>query len=88
MPKIVITHSVENIDRWLQGKQERATALGTAGSNVTDFVAEDGSLNVAVSAEIHDLDALKSLLSSPTPDVLALMRKHGVVPPFTAYIES
>ena len=88
MPKIVITHAVENIDRWLLGKEERVTALGAVGSNVTDFVAEDGSLNVAVSADIHDADALRALLASPPPDVLALMQKHGVVPPFTAYIES
>ena len=27
MPKIVITHAVQDIDRWLQGKAERAAAI-------------------------------------------------------------
>ena len=27
MPKAVITHAVEDIDRWLQGKAERAAAI-------------------------------------------------------------
>ncbi len=87
MPKMVITHAVENIDRWLQGQEERATALGAAGSNVRDFVAEDGSLNVAVTADIDDVDAIRVIVDTPPPDLVALMQKHGVVPPFTVYIE-
>ena len=36
MPRVVVTHAVEDLERWLQGKAERAAALeaGT-GSNVT-----------------------------------------------------
>jgi DNA-binding transcriptional regulator YdaS (Cro superfamily) len=48
MPKVVITHAVQDIDQWLQGKAERAAAIESAtGSNVTDYVAQDGSKNVA-----------------------------------------
>ena len=34
MPKVVITHAVEDIDRWLQGKEKRAAAIesGTAAT--------------------------------------------------------
>ena len=89
MPKVVITHAVEDIDRWLQGKTERAAALESGtGSNVTDYVAQDGANNIAVSADIADIEAIKSMLAAPPADVVALMEAHGVVQPLTVYIES
>ncbi|MGH8839289.1 MAG: hypothetical protein ACRDVO_08535 [Jiangellaceae bacterium] len=87
MPRMVITHEVVDIERWLKGNDERANALGPVGSNVTDYVALDGSNRIAVTADIHDLDALQALLDSPPPDVAALMEAHGVLPPLTAYIQ-
>jgi hypothetical protein len=89
MPKVVITHAVEDIDRWLEGKSERAAAIGSgSGSNVTDFVAEDGSNNVAISADVGDVDAVKSMLAAPSAELLDTMKAHGVVQPITLYIES
>ena len=87
MPRVVITHAVADIERWLEGKTERAAAIESgSGSNVTDFVAHDGSNNVAISADVEDLGALQSMLASPPPDVLARMEAHGVIPPITAYV--
>ena len=87
MPKVVLTHAVVDIDRWLRGKAERAAAIESgSGSNVTDYVAHDGSTNVAVTADVQDLEGMQGMLASPPPDVLALMEKHGVVPPITAYV--
>ena len=89
MPKVVITHAVKDIDRWLQGKAERAAAVGSGtGSNVTDYVAQDGSNNVAVTADVADLDAMRSMLAAPPGEVVATMEAHGVVQPLTVYIES
>ena len=89
MPRVVLTHAVVDIDRWLKGKAERAEAIESgSGSNVVDYVAEDGSNNIAVTAEIGDLAALRAMLASPPPDFLARMEEHGVVPPITAYIEA
>ncbi len=89
MPKIVITHAVQDIDRWLQGNAERAEAIESGtGSNVNDYVAQDGSRNVAVTADVADLDALKSMLAAPPAEVVAKMEAHGVVQPLTVYIES
>jgi hypothetical protein len=85
---MVFTHAVADVDRWLKGKAERAAALGAVGSNVTDYVAQDGSNNIAVTADIHDMDAAQAMLSSPPPEVVALMEAHGVVLPVTAYIEA
>jgi hypothetical protein len=80
MPRMVITHDVVDIDRWLKGKLERAAAIGSAATNVTDYVALDGSNHVAVTADIDDLDAAQALLASPPPEVAAQMESHGVRP--------
>ncbi len=55
---------------------------------MTDYVAQDGSNNVAVSIDVGDLAAVGEMLSSPPPEVAAAMQEHGVVPPMTVYIES
>ena len=89
MPKVVITHSVQDIDRWLQGKAERAGTIESGtGSNVTDYVAQDGSNNIAISADVADVDAMKSMLAAPSAEVAAAMEAHGVVQPLSVYIES
>lgn len=89
MPRVVITHAVEDIDRWLEGKAARAAAIESGtGSNVQDYVAHDGSTNIAVTADVADLGALQAMLASPSPDVLAAMAAHGVVQPITAYVEA
>jgi hypothetical protein len=87
MPKVVLTHGVVDIERWLQGKAERAAAITQVGSDVRDHVAADGSNQVAVTAQIDDLDALEAMLASPPPEVAAQMESHGVIPPVVAYIE-
>jgi hypothetical protein len=89
MPKIVATHAVVDVERWLSGKADRAAAIESwSGSNVTDFVAEDGSNNIAVTADAADIEAMKASMASPPPEAAALMEKHGVVPPITLYIEA
>jgi hypothetical protein len=89
MAKVVLTHAVEDLGRWLQGKAERAEAIESGtGSNVTDYVAQDGSNNVAITADVADLAAMQEMLGSPSPEVLATMKAHGVVQPITAYVES
>lgn len=35
MPKMVITHAVVDIDRWLQGKAERVEIISKYATNVT-----------------------------------------------------
>jgi hypothetical protein len=98
MPRVVITHAVADIQRWLQGKAERETALASIGGNVVDAVALDGSNQIAVSADVDDLEALTEMLTSPPPELTEmltspppelaeLMEKHGVIPPFMTYVE-
>ena len=88
MPKIVITHSVADVNKWLGFKAERAEAIaGLGGTHVVDYAALDGSKLVAVSADVADVDAMMATLGSPPPEIAAVMEKHGVLPPLVAYVE-
>ena len=88
MAKVVITHNVADVDRWLQFKSERADAIaGLGGRNVVDHVAQDGSNRVVVATEVDDVAGLMATLSSPPPNVGAIMERHGVMPPLTVYVE-
>ena len=87
MAKMVITHAVVDVERWLQGKSERVAEFGTFATNVTDHVAADGSNNVAITADIHDMAGAQAAMDSPSPDGAAAAERHGVIPPATVYIE-
>jgi hypothetical protein len=90
MPRIIITHPVADVDRWLkpEHKQERAAAVAEmGGKNARDFVAQDGSNAITLIADVEDSNALSAALASPSPETMALMEKHGVQQPFAVYIE-
>lgn len=88
MSRIVIVHDVADVDVWLQGKAERAEAIGSmGGTNVVDHVAHDGSQRVAISAETDDVDGVLAAAASPTPEIVAAMERHGVRQPLTIYVE-
>ena len=55
---------------------------------MTDYVAQDGSNNIAVTADVADPEAMKSMLAAPPAEAVERMEAHGVVPPLTVYIES
>jgi len=86
--KVVLTHAVEDVERWLSFKGERAASIGAmGGSNVVDHVAADGSKNVAVSMDVADMGAIQAGLASPPPELAAAMQRHGVIPPVAAHVE-
>ena len=86
MPRVIITHDIHEVDRWLAGKDERAAAMPGA-TGVTDLVAMDGTNRAAVTFETDDLDALKAMLESMPPEVAAQAESHGVIPPFNVFVE-
>ena len=88
MPRVVITHAVDDVEQWLGGKAERAAALPGA-TDVTDLVATDGSNNAAVAFEIDDLGALKEMLAAMPADITAQAESHGVATStITMYVEA
>lgn len=87
MPKVIIAHKVQDVERWLKYKAERAALLSTFGSHVTDHVSMDGSNYIAVAMDVHDVAALQSAVASPSPEEAAAMERHGVIPPLAVYVE-
>jgi hypothetical protein len=88
MPRMVVTHGVADVEKWLSFKAERAEAVAATGvSNAMDLVAQDGSNAVAIVGDANDPAAVLAPLASPPPEVAAAMERHGVVPPLTIYIE-
>ena len=88
MTHVVLTHAVEDVERWLSFKAERVTSIGAMGAtNVVDHVAADGSKNVAVSMDVADMGPIQAGLASPPPELAATMQKHGVIPPVAAHVE-
>lgn len=87
MPRMVLTHAVVDVERWLAGKSERAATISSYATDVTDHVAADGSNQIAITADVHDLQGVQALLASPPADAMAAMERHGVLPPITVYIE-
>ena len=88
MTKVILTHAVADVERWLAFKGERAASIGAmGGSNVVDHVAADGSKTVAISMDVADMGAIQAGLASPPPELASAMQRHGVIPPVTAHIE-
>jgi flavin-dependent dehydrogenase len=88
MPKIVVVHDVEDVDKWLSHKAERAGAIASMGAtSVVDCVAQDGSKTVAVTADVQDVEAVVAATASPGPELMDAMQRHGVRPPVTIFVE-
>ncbi len=87
MPKIVISHAVTDIETWLKGKAERVHLFAPFATNVVDHVAMDGSKNVAITADVHDMEKAQATIASPTPETEDAMKRHGVVPPVSVHVE-
>ena len=88
VPRLIGIHNVVDVNKWLSFKADRAGAIGSmGGSNVVDYVAQDGSNAVAVSADVDDVDAMLASMASPPQEVQAEMVEHGVLMPLTFYVE-
>lgn len=87
MPRIAITHAVQDIDRWLGGRAERAAWLPD-GVGATELLAMDGSRQVCASFRVDDVDAFKHMLAEMPPEAAAQAESHGVILPMTFFVEA
>lgn len=87
MPKIVATFQVVDVERWLGLKEETASIVAPFATNVTTFAALDGSNNVGMSMDVHDMAGMQAGLASPSPEMLATEKQLGVIRPIVAYME-
>jgi hypothetical protein len=84
MPGVVFTHAVSDRAHWASKHAERATAFAAWGTNVIDHMSADGSNNVAVSVDVHDMEAMQKALNSP--ELAAAKQAHGVIEPLAVFI--
>ena len=88
MAKVIITNTVTDVEHWLGFKERRAVTMGQFGSDIKEYVALDGSNQVAMTVDIDDMDRLRqALVDSPPPHVAAELESQGVILPITAFIE-
>jgi hypothetical protein len=88
MPRVVVTHAVEDVGKWLEGKHERAEAIAAiGGANVVDHVASDGSNAIAITCDSDDVETMLAAVNAPPAEMAAAMQRHGVIPPLTVYVE-
>ena len=87
MPKIVATFQVVDGERWLSLKEENAAVVAPFATDVTTFVALDGSSDVGMSMDVHDMAGMQAGLASPSPEMLATEERLGVIRPIMAFIE-
>jgi hypothetical protein len=86
MPKIVVTHTVKDVKFWASKDDERLEILAPFATDLVSYVAADGSNQVAVAANIHDMEGMMAFMQ--TPEAAAAMEAHGVIPPPIFHIES
>ena len=87
MPKIVATFQVVDVERWLGLKEENAAVVAPFATDVTTFVALDGSNSVGMTMDVHDMAGMQAGLASPSPEMLATEERLGVIRPIVAYME-
>lgn len=85
MPKVVFTHAVTDPALWASKHSDRVDAFASWGTNVIDYVGADGSNNVAVSVDVHDMEAMQAAMESP--ELAAAKQAHGVLEPVTVHVE-
>lgn len=86
MPRVLFAHHVTDVGHWTSKHSERVDAFAAWGSNVVDYVAEDGSDWVIVGVTVHDMEAMKASLASP--EIEAAKRAHGVIEPIHMFVEA
>jgi hypothetical protein len=86
MPRVVFTHPVRDLAHWLSKHSERVDAFASWGSNVIDGISADGSNNVCVSVDVHDLPGMQAAMG--TPEIAAAKQAHGVLEPLSVFIEN
>ena len=84
MATYVITHEVDDVDRWLSSSK-RDEVFGPIGVSVRTFSDPNGSNKTGLIAEIPDMEAFQELMKS---DAAAEAMKHDGVKPETLLVLS
>jgi hypothetical protein len=85
MPRVVVTHPVKDVKHWASKGDERVEVFAPFATEVVSYVAADGSNQVGVSANFHDMEGMMAFMQ--TPEAAAAMEAHGVLQPLVFHFE-
>ena len=91
MPRIVATHAVADIDRWLEGKAERAAAIESGLGQQRRRPRRTGRQQQHRhhgGRERSRRARRAAVVSVAGEEVAAAMEAHGVVQPIVVYVEA
>jgi hypothetical protein len=77
MPKLLITHEVEDVAHWL-ASPKRDEFFGPRGMTVTTFVDPGGTNRVGLLADVPSVEAFEASLAEP--EAAEAMKYDGVKP--------
>jgi hypothetical protein len=77
MPKLVVTHEVDDVAHWLASPKREEVLAGVA-KNITTFVHPTDPNRIALFLDVADMDAFDAVLKSEAG--AAAMKYDGVRP--------
>lgn len=76
--KMVVTHEVENVEKWLENKKERHETISKFAENIVEYVIDNGSKVVALAFTSTDEQKMANIMQDENTRLE--MIRHGVKP--------
>ncbi len=76
--KMVVTHEVENVEKWLENRKERHGTISKFAENIVEYVIDNGSNVVALTFTITDEQKMMDIMQDENTRLE--MIRHGVKP--------
>ena len=76
--KMVVTHEVENVEKWLENRKERHGTISKFAENIVEYVIDSESNIVALTFTITDEQKMTNVMQDENTRLE--MIRHGVKP--------
>ena len=76
--KMVVTHEVENVEKWLENRKERHGTISKFAENIVEYVIDSGSNVVALTFTITNEQKMTDIMQDENTRLE--MIRHGVKP--------
>jgi len=80
MPQIIVTAAVNDVQAWLEFKEDMVPAVSAVASDGASYVAADGSNQVASTWDVPDMDAFRAAQGSFSTELAAAAERAGMIP--------
>ena len=76
--KMVVTHEVKNVEKWLENKKERQGTISKFAENIVEYVIDNSIKVVALTFTITDEQKMANIMQDENTRLE--MIRHGVKP--------